>query len=225
MYTLFIRTVLSYIFLVGAMKLMGKRQIGQLELSEFVITMLLSELVALPLTDNTIPFTYSIVPIIILISCEVIISYLALKSNKLKKLFRVKPAIIINKGKISISQMEKMRIGLDELLSQLRIKNISDISDVEYAILEQNGQMSVIQKSTARNVTVEDLDLKPKEKGITHPLIVDGHISEFNLSLTSHDTSWLEKQLKKQNCKTEDVFLMTVDDTGKVNIIKKGSKK
>ncbi len=225
MFTLFFRTLITYILLIGAIRIMGKRQIGELELSEFVITMLLSELAAMPIADNTIPLTYSLVPIIVLLSLEVIISFIAVKSRRVKKLVGGTPSIIINKGIICKSEMEKVRINLDELLCQLRIKNISDISDVEYAILEENGQISFIPKIHARAVSLGDLHISSLEKGITHTLVVDGEISDFNLKLINKSRGWLLREIKKRKCKLKDVFLFTVDDAGNINFIKNGDIK
>ena len=151
-----------------------------------------------------------------------LVAYISIKSRKIKKLVGGAPSILINKGKICKNEMEKVRISLDELLSQLRIKNISDISDVEYAILEENGQISVIPKNSARNVTLADLNINSDEKGISHTIIADGEISNFNLSLSGHNKKWLTKELKKHKCRLSDVFLLTLDDAGNVNIIKKG---
>ncbi len=225
MYTLFFRTFITYIILMGAIRLMGKRQIGELELSEFVITMLLSELASIPIADNTIPLTFSLVPIIILVSLEGIVSFISVKSRNFKKIVGGTPSILICKGVISKKEMNKVRISLDELLCQLRLKNISDIDDVEYAILEENGQISVIPKMSARNVTLSDLNIHEKEKGISHILIADGEISDFNLRLTGHSKQWLYKQMKKHKCKIKDVFVFTIDDDENVNLIKKGEVK
>ena len=225
MYTLFFKTVITYFLLIGAMRLMGKRQLGDLELSELVITMLLSELASAPIADGTIPLSFSVIPIALLISFEVLTSFLSIKSRKLKKLITGSPSIIINKGKLCKSEMEKVRLGLDELFSQLRLKDISDISDVEYAILEENGQISVIPKMHARNATLGDLNIKTQEKGIVHTLIADGEISQFNLRLVGRNEKWLKNQLKKHRCSLTDVFLLSVDDAGNVNIIKNGDVK
>lgn len=222
MYTLFIRTFITYIILVAAIRLMGKRQIGELELSEFVITMLLSELAALPIADSTIPLTFSVVPIIILISLEGLVSFISIKNRNLKKIIGGSPSILICKGAVSKKEMEKVRVSLDELLCQLRLKNISDISDVEYAILEENGQISVIPKMKARGVTLADLNINKQEKGISHTLVADGQISNFNLNLTGHSKQWLLKQIKMRKCKLCDVFLFAIDDNDNINFIKKG---
>lgn len=222
MYTLFFRTVITYILLMGAMRLMGKRQLGELELSELVVTMLLSELASIPIADNTIPLTFSLIPITVLISLEIIISYLSLKSRNIKKVIGGSPSILINKGRICKTEMEKARLSLDELFSQLRLKDISDISDVEYAILEENGQVSVIPKMQARPATAGDLGIDEKEKGIVHTVVLDGQISQFNLSLTGHSRRWLKDQIKKRKCRLQDVFLFSVDDAGNINFIKNG---
>lgn len=225
MYTLFLRTIITYILLVGAMRLMGKRQLGELELSELVITMLLSELASIPIADNTIPLTFSIIPIIILITLEVIISFLSIKSRNLKKIIGGSPSIIIDKGRLCKKEMEKVRFGLDELMSQLRLKDISDISDVQYAILEENGQISVIPKEYARTATLSDLKISKPEKGIVHTIVADGQISDFNLRLIGRDRKWLFAKLKKEKCPLSDVFLLSVDDAGKINIVKNGETK
>ena len=222
MYTLFFRTIITYVILVSAMRLMGKRQIGELELTEFVITMLLSELASVPIADNTIPLTFSIVPIIILVSLEVLVSFLSIKSRRAKKIIGGNPSIIINRGKICKDEMKKVRISLDELLSQLRIKDISDINDVQYAILEENGQISVIPKTYAKNATLGDLNIDIEEKGIIHTLVADGEISDFNLRLTGHSRGWLFSEIEKQNCKLKDVFLFSIDDAENINFIKNG---
>lgn len=225
MYTLFFRTIITYILLVSAMRFMGKRQLGELELSELVITMLLSELASIPIADNTIPLTFSLIPIVILISVEVIISYLSIKNRKVKKFIGGSPSIIINKGRLCKNEMAKDRLSLDELMSQLRLKDISDISDVEYAILEENGQISVIPKIHAKTVTLSDLNINKDEKGITHTIIADGQISDFNLQIIGHNRKWLYNQLKKRKTRLNDVFLFSVDDAGNINLIKNGETK
>ena len=154
-----------------------------------------------------------------------LISFFAIKSRKIKKLISGSPSIIINKGKLCKSEMARVRVGLDELLSQLRLKDISDVSDVEYAILEENGQISVIPKMSARNATLGDLNINTEEKGIVHTIVADGQISRFNLRLTGHDEKWLFDLLKKRKCVLTDVFLLSVDDSGKINLIKNGDVK
>ena len=220
MYALFGKTVIIYFFLLIAVRLMGKRQLGELELSEFVVTIMLSELAVLPLANKSVSLLHAIGHILVLILLESLVSYVSLKNRKIKKLVGGVPSILINKGKLDKKEMEKLRFGLDELMSQLRQKDIFDISDVEYAILEENGQMSVIPKMGARGVPLDDMGISKQEKGMAHVLIADGEVSDFNLQLTGHSRKWLKGQLKKEKCKIKDVFLMTVDDSGNIRIIK-----
>ena len=220
MYTLFIRTVIIYLILLCAVRLMGKRQLGELELSEFVITILLSEIAVLPIANKSVSMWHSIVPIFILVSLEGLVSYISIKNRNIKKFVGGAPSILIKKGVICKSELSKVRMSIDELLCQLRLKDVFDIDEVEYAILEENGQLSVIPKMKARGVTLEDLYINKTVKGISHTLVADGQISEFNLRLTGHSKKWLKSQIKKHNCKLKDVFLLTVDDSGSINIIK-----
>ena len=225
MYTLLFRTVITYALLVGALRLMGKRQLGELELSELVITMLLSELASIPIADNTIPLTFSLLPIAVLVSLEVIISFLAIKHRGVKRLIGGSPSIIISKGRLCKSEMERVRLSLDELMSHLRLNNISDISDVAYAILEENGQLSVIPKTSAKTPTLSDLNIQKPEEGIIHTIVADGEVCDFNLRLSGHNGKWLKNTLKKYKVRASDVFLMTVDDAGNINLIRNGEVK
>ena len=219
MFSVAIRTLIVYFFLIAAMRLTGKRQIGQLQLSELITAFLLSELAALPITDLSIPIIYSIIPIALIISLEVAVSYLANQSPFLKKLIDGVPSIIINKGVLDEKELKKLRMGIDEFLGELRIKNISDISEVEYAILEENGQLSVFPKDTAKTLTVGDLNCSDSCKGISHALIIDGRISKFNMELTKTDNTGLSKMLG--NRAVEDFLLLTVDDNGRSRAILK----
>lgn len=206
MLTILIRLFAVYIILIGTMRIMGKRQIGEMQVSELVITILLSELAAQPIADSNIPLFYAIVPIGILLSIEVIISFAVTKITFLKPIFDGKPNILIKHGKLDADEMAKVRISLEELLSQLRVSGISDISKVDYAILEHNGQLSVIEKS-------------PGGAGIAHAVIIDSKISNFDLKLIKKDEDWLKQRLQHHNAKLENILLFTVDDSGKENII------
>ena len=151
--TLFIRTLITYFLLVTVMRMMGKRQIGELQLSELVITLLLSELASSPIADLDIPLLHAVIPILILLSLEVLVSLVVVKIPFLKTVFDGRPNIIIHRGKINQSELKKLRISVEELIGQIRLKNIFDIEQVETLILEQNGQFSVQPKSCFQNVT------------------------------------------------------------------------
>ena len=209
MITIFIRTLIIYTVLIGVMRIMGKRQVGELEVSDLVTTLLLSEIATGPIENCNIPIIHAVVPIVTLLSVEVIISVALTKSQRLKNLFGGKPATIIRNGILDQKELKNNRISLDELLSELRQSNVTNISDVKYAILEHNGKFSIIRPADA------------KESGIAHPIILDGKISIQNLIASGKDRDWLNEQIQMLDYKSQDIFLMTIDDSGKVDIIRK----
>ena len=200
---------------------MGKRQIGELQISELVTTFLLSELAVIPIQNTDTPVMYAVFPILLLLSLEVIISFTLMKSGKLKLFFTGRPSMIIYKGKLNQKELLKLRVGMNELMSELRLKNIGDISDVEYAILEENGKLSVFPTTEKSPLTPSQIQLSPTENGIAHSLIVDGEISNATLKLLKKDKQWLAALLQTENLHQNEIFLMTIDDGGQTNVIKK----
>lgn len=225
MTTIFIRTVIIYVTLILGMRIMGKRQVGQLEVSELVTTFLLSELASLSITDDSIPLMFSVIPILTLIAIEVISAFAVMKSKTLKRIFVGRPTMIICKGKLNQKELEKNRITVEELFSQLRIKSILSLDDIEYAILEQNGQLSVITKSKEQPLSPVDAGIDVPERGIAHALIIDGDINEQNLLISGKSDQWLKDTIKKYGCRIEDVFIFTVDDLGNQKLIKRDKGK
>jgi len=225
MLTIFFRTIIIYFVLVLSIRLMGKRQIGELQVSEFIIALMLSEIAVYPITSRSAPLLQSILSILLLLSIEVIISFILLKSNRLKRLFYGSPTILIRNGEVIQSELKKNRIEIDEIMSELRQKGYSDISKIAYAILEENGKMSVFPSADVSPVTPSDLGIKVTESGIAHVCVLDGTVIKSNLELISWSTDRLNKELKKQKAELSDVFLMTIDDTDHVNIILKEKKK
>jgi uncharacterized membrane protein YcaP (DUF421 family) len=219
MTTILIRTLIIYLTLLVTMRFMGKRQLGELEVSELVTTLLLSEVASLPITNQDIPLSYALIPILTLMSLEVILSGVLLKSRWLKKLLSVRPSILIREGKPDPKAMEQSRISAEELLSRLRQKDVADPADVAYAIAEPNGQISVILKATARQATTRELGVTPTERGMMHLIINDGQVNEQNLSLSGHDRRWLEGLLQAHKLTERDIFLLLCDDGGKVRIL------
>ncbi len=218
MITILIRTFIIYATLFATMRFMGKRQLGELEVTDLVTTLLLSEIASLPITNTDIPLSHALIPILILTSMEVILSGMLLKIPLLKKLFSIRPAILIHHGKPARATMRSMRISSEELLSQLRQKDVTDLSEVEYAILEPNGQISVVKKATAQQPTVRQMGLEPTEHGLMHLIISDGQINRRNLSLAGKDDRWLESILKAHKLTAAEVFLLMTDDGGTVRI-------
>ena len=221
MLTILIRVILIYILLIGTMRIMGKRQIGELQISELVTTILLSELASQPITDSRIPLAFAVIPLCVLLSLEVIISFAVTKLPFLKPIFDGTPSILISHGVIDKEEIKKVRISLEELLSALRVEGIGDISDVDYAILEHNGQLSVIPKKYAAPPNAADMNMKLPESGIAHAIIVDSHISDFDLKLIGKNRDWLSKRLKHHKTELKDVYLFCINDDGKEYLVKK----
>ncbi len=212
------RTLVIYVVLIATMRFMGKRQLGELELSELITALLLSEIASLPMTNQELPLSHAILPILTLMSLEVLLSGLLLKIPFLKKLLGTRPAILIHHGKIDRDAMRKIRISADELISQLRLKEVTDPADVEYAILEPNGQISVILSAPSQPPTADELGLSPTETGIMHLIVEDGQINQKNLRMAGKDEAWLRDYLSRENVKLRDVFLLLADDGGRVRL-------
>lgn len=218
-----IRTVLLYIVIILAIRIMGKRQIGELQTSELVVTLLISDIAAIPMQDTEQSLLSGIVPILILIVCEIIISVLMLKRAGFRRIICGKPIIIISDGKIIQSEMQRLRMSTEDLSEELRQQGIFNIEDVDFAIVETNGKLSVLKKPNKDIPTAEDLGIKTIDKGIEAVVISDGEISKYSLSICKLDQEWIFDKLKKENITLNDVFLMTTNRTGEYKIIKKES--
>lgn len=216
MLTVLIRTVIVYVFLILAMRLGGKRQIGELQISELVTALLLSELATIPIGYEDIPLSFAVIPILTVISLEILSAFAVTKSKKLQKLFDGSPSAVISKGKLDIKELSKLRLGIEDLISEARQKGISDISELEYAILEDNGKLSVFRKA----------EKGEKETGIAHTVIVDGASNAFGMECVGMTEESLNERLRAKGVKMKDVFLYTVDDAGGENwILKSGGAK
>ncbi len=222
MTTILIRTIIIYIFLISIMRLMGKRQLGELEVSELVSTILLSDIASLPICDQDIPLVYAIIPIVTITFFEVGMSFVLTKIPALKRLISASPSFLINKGIVNKKELSKNRISTDELLSELRQKGITDIAEVEYAIIEQNGKITVIPKASCSPPKASEFGFSPEESGLCHILISDGRIDKFGLKRTQKTEKWLSDTIKKQKVELNDIFLLTIDDSEKLTLIKKG---
>jgi len=221
MATCLIRTVIIYVLLILAIRTTGKRQIGELEISELVSTFLISEVAAMPIGNQEIPLSFAILPILTIISLEIIVSFLTTRSAFLKKIFLGSPIILIKRGRLQQQELSKARMSVEELLSELRQNGMTSIDEANYAILENNGKLTVTPKAKSRPVEVGDLDINIGENGIAHAVIIDGVIKKEALKGSGLDEKWLREEIKKSRYILKDIFLMTVDDSGKINIIKK----
>lgn len=215
MLIVFFRTIIVFLTLLFSMRLMGKRQLGELELSELVIAVLVSNIAAHPLQDIGIPLLNGLLPVIILLCCELIISGLMVKSNSIKKIICGKPSMLIHNGVIDQTQMKKNRVTLDELADELRKKSVQDIATVEYGVLETDGKVNIILKPPYRPVTVNDLLLPSDDKGYPVIVINDGKVMEDNLRLCGRDDRWLSGELKARRLRRpEEVYMMSVNSKG-----------
>lgn len=208
----FIRTLIIYFSLLAAMRLMGKRQLGEMELSELIVAALIADLAAHPLQDIGIPMLNGLIPIFTLFCLEIIISGVSMKHIRLRGFLYGKPSIIISHGKIRQSEMRKNRFTLDELTQELRNQSVLDISSIEYAILETNGQLNIVLMPDNRPATAGQLGIQASDTGYPTIIINDGRVIEQNLTLTGHNADWMHKQLAQNNISDpKKVYLMTVD--------------
>ena len=209
--SIFIRTIIIYVILNIMLKIMGKRQIGELEVNELVTTLLISEIGALPISDTNIPLLPSIIPILFIASAEVMISIIKNKSAFIKRVIEGEPVYIIYKGSIRQRALADNRISINEVLTEMRTQGIADIKDVKHAILEQNGKLSFLKASD--------------NPSIATPIVVDTHPDNNNITQAGLSEEWLDEQLKVRGLTLCDIFLMTVNEEGIINIIEKERKK
>ena len=221
MLSISIRTVVIYVFLLLIMRLMGKRQLGELDVGELVITILLSEIASLPITNPERKMIDALIPIAILATLEILTSTLILKIPLVKNILSSKPAVVIARGVINRSMMKKVRISIEELISQIRQNGIYDLDEVDYAILEENGKMSIIPKSRYRQPDRAELNIPDNDSGIMHIIISDGVINQHGLNLTNKNRKWLNAQISSLRLKLGDIFCMTCDDADNIYIIMK----
>ena len=219
----FIRAIFLYIIVLIVMRLMGKREIGQLQPFELAISIMIADLASILMADSGIPITNGIIPILGLLVMHLIISVINIKSIKAREIICGKPSILIYRGKIDEKVLKKERFTINELQERLRGNNVVNIGDVEYAILETNGQVTVIQKPNKRITTPEDFDIMPEYEGIPYDLVVDGKIMYDNLKIIEKNYEWLKKQIEKFGFKPEQALIVTLDGKGRIFCQKKES--
>lgn len=215
------RTILLYLVLVFVIRLLGKRQIGEMEPMEFVVTMLIANLAAIPMQDGAIPLLSGLVPILTVLGAELVLSGLALRSMVLRRILCGKPILLIENGKILVKNLQKTRITLDELTGHLRTKDVLDPTQVQYAILETNGELSVFPYPEYTPASAGDAGIPVPAQHLPVAVISDGKVLGQNLRKMGHDSVWLKAQLRSRNLRQEQVLLLTVDETGSVICIPK----
>lgn len=217
----YIRTVILYLLLILVVRVMGKRQIGQMEPTEFVVTMLLANLAAVPMQDNGIPLASGLVPMLTVLGISLILSVLAYQSIRMRRLLCGKPVILVENGTICQRNLARTRIHLDELTEHLREQGILDLTTVKYAILETNGLISTFLYPKDAPATAKDAGITVKDAFLPYTLISDGHLLPQNLHLAGYNHHWLRRQLEKRNLQPHQVLLMTVDGAGKIYLARK----
>ena len=218
------RTVVLYTMLILAVRIMGKRQIGQMEPSEFVVAMLVADLAAIPMQNNAIPLVNGLVPMLVVMGLELILSHLSLKSIRLRKMLCGKPVILIDNGKIVQENLRRTQVTLDELSGHLREKDVLDIQTVQYAILETNGNLSVFPYPAEQPAAAKDAKVKASRQYLPVTVVSDGKLLPENLKRAKKDGAWLRKVLLERNATLEGTYLLTVDDGNHVYYIPKEEK-
>lgn len=217
----YLRTLTLYLVLVAVIRLMGKRQVGQMEPTEFVVTMLVANLASIPMQDGDIPLYTGVVPIVTVLAMELILAGLSLKSIGLRRLICGKPVILIENGRMRQDNLRKTRVSLDELTAQLRLKNILDVTTVQYAILETNGSLSVFPYPQFRPANAAAAMVRVKAQSLPYTLVCDGKIVWENLKILGKNGDWLRRVLADRGCEIPQVWLFTVDKQEKMVLIEK----
>lgn len=223
--TIFIRTVILYLVVLIALRLMGKREIGQLQPYELVITIMIADLASVPMQEIGIPLFHGIIPILALLISQIILSYINIKSGWVRKLLCGEPTVLIQKGKIMEDRLKKQRYTVDGLMEELRGNGVFSLDEVEYAILETSGQISVIKKPEKSSVTKEDVNAQTTYTGFPRPLIIDGSFIDKNLEIMGVTQKDVEKYLKTQKTNYEQVFILMYDENKQYFLQKKDNLK
>ena len=217
----YFRTAFLYLVLILSVRLMGKRQIGQMEASEFVVTMLVANLASIPMQDAAIPLYSGLVPILVVLGMELVLSGLILRSVLVRKFFCGKPVILIDNGRVLLENLRRTRVTLDELAGHLRQKDILDIQTVQFAILETDGSLSVFPYPEERPASAREAGIRAEKQFLPITIVEDGYVSQENLRKAGKDCSWLESILRKNQATRHDTLLLTVDGGDHVVFLRK----
>lgn len=216
-----IRTLILYVLILIMMRIMGKRQISDLQTNELVVTLLISNIAVIPMQDTSLPLLSGVVPIMLLVACEVTISFIMLKNGKFRRLICGKPQIIISKGIIDQKKMKLLRISTEDLMEQLRQEGIFALDDVKYAVVETNGKISVLKNPLKDTVTAQQMNITNATNTFEVVIISDGEIAECSMQLCGITEEWLNQTLRKNNVSIKDIFIMTATSEHQYSIIKK----
>ena len=225
MIVVFIRTIILYTIVIIIMRMMGKRQIGQLQPFELVIAIMISDLASIPMQDIGIPLLYGIIPIVTMLFIQVLLSYIQLKSELFRKILCGKPSLLIKNGEIQMKELRNQRLNLNDLMEELRINGYFNLEDIQYAVLETSGQISIIAKTPKETITKEDIGIETAQETLPITLVLDGKIQEQNLEILKKDKKWLFSLFKKNNINNEKELIAAVlDSKGKFYYQKRKEK-
>ena len=217
----YLRTILLYLTMIVVIRVMGKRQIGQMEPSEFVVTMMIANLATIPMEDDGIALFSGLVPICVILGTELVLSFLNLKSSKIRKLLCGKPVILIENGKVLQQNLRKTRISLDELTGHLREKDVLDLKSVQYAILETNGNLSVFPYPKEQPASARDAGIQVRQQFLPITIISDGELIKENLTIAGKDMHWVKRVLEQEHADLESTWLLTVDKQNHITFFRK----
>jgi len=217
-----VRSIVLYLIIVIGIRLLGKHQVSELEPAEFVLALIIADVASVPMQDYGIPLLMGVIPIIVLLCLSMILSVLTLKSLKIRALLTGVPSILIQNGQVNQKELRRTRMTLDEVLEELRLQGYTDLASIRYAVLETNGQLSILPYAQKKPPTAEDLDVPVSDPGLPLVLINDGRLISANLKRYGLNEHWLEKQLKKHGVSgVKDVFLLTIDEEKQTYFIRK----
>ena len=225
MLTILLRTLIIYTVLIAIMRMMGKRQIGELEVTDLVTTLLISEVASLPITNTELPVSHAILPMIILLSLEIFSSIILIRFPRLKNLVSARPTVIIQNGTLRQRALRELRISLDELMSEVRQQGYTDLSQIDCAILEKNGVLTLIPKGDFSQPTNKQLGLNIETDALMHIVYSNATFSKVGLSMIGKDRAWLEEQVKRKGLQFRDLLCVTANENGELYWIKKENSK
>ena len=223
-FTMLYRTVIVYIIIFTLLRIMGKREVAQLSSFDLVVAIMMAEVSVLTIEDDTMPIYIGAIPLVTLFALEILVSRITIKNRKIRAIVEGKPTILIDRGRIKEYELKSVRINLNDLTSQLRQNNVQNISEVEYAVLEPSGQLSVIKKADKRTVTKEDMNIIPPRDALPVPIIMDGRIEYEHLSKHNLTEKWLQSELNKKGYSSpKEVFYASLDSDGSLYVSPKES--
>lgn len=221
MLIIFLRSILLYLLIIFSMRIMGKRQIGELQPGELVVTMMISNMAVLPIEDTDIPMLLGAVPILTLVCFEIILSNISMKNKKFRKFISGNPIVVIRNGEIDQRALHKLRFTIDDLMEALRGKDVFDVTEVDYAIVETNGTLNVLKSFDSQSLTPSMVGIQGNSPTPPLVMISDGRLVSENMKQYGITSGWIFSKLKKENLQIEEVFLMTVDSNKKIFLVKR----